>query len=114
MRRHPSGPRIALIVAFALALGGAWAPACVRDPGNGGGETNMSISGEQAIDAAKQFARDQGRAVDRYDAVAERDGDAWNVRFTPGPSQPKPSPGDFFTVVIDSRGKEKPRLIPGK
>ena len=74
----------------------------------------MSISREQAIDAARQFARDQGLAVDRYDAEATQDGDVWNVQFTPGPSQPKPSPGDFFTVLIDCRGKEKPRLIPGK
>lgn len=105
-----SGRSLALIAA--CVLGAAWI-ACVREV-SGGGAANVSISREQAVEAAKRFASDQGRAVDRYDAVAEQDGDTWNVQFKPGPSQPKPSPGDFFTVVIDGRGHEQPRLVPGK
>src|SRR5262249_26791539 len=106
--------REALVLAVAgLLVAGACAPqrreAAVAS--NAGGEASVSMSKEQAIDAARRFASSQGRAVDHYDAEARPDGGGWAVDFWPNASVPKPSPGDHFTVTIDAHGQAQ--LHPG-
>lgn len=106
--------RVAHAMAVAgLLLAGACSPqrreAVVER--NAGGEASVSMSKEQAIDAAKRFASSQGWAVDRYDAEARPDRGGWAVDFRPNASIPKPSPGDHFTVTIDARGQIQ--LHPG-
>jgi hypothetical protein len=70
-----------------------------------------TVTAEQAIDVARDFARGRSYRTAAYDATATKQGAVWRVIFHP--KEPKPRPGDFFSVYIDET-TSKVRLVQGK
>jgi hypothetical protein len=70
------------------------------------------MTNEQVVDLARNFAREQGYDVARYDTRSIRKGHDWHVEFRP--RDPKPRPGDFFSVHVNEQAPSMMRLVPGK
>jgi hypothetical protein len=66
----------------------------------------------EALKAARDFARNKGRNVSAYETKITRQGVQWQVEFFS--VQPKPAPGDFFTVYLDDQSGSVIRLVDGK
>ena len=93
-----------------LAIGIAACSPTTREP-----ETPPKVvsSTAEVISAARRYAREQGVNEHDYEASATLEQGRWFVHFAP-PKNRAAAPGDFFTVVIDDKGLDVPRLVPGK
>ena len=64
---------------------------------------------------ASTFAKQQGYDVNLYDVSAKKGNDEWAIHFHRISDKTyKPSPGDFFTVIVDMQLQVVRRLVPGK
>ncbi|NEQ33683.1 MAG: hypothetical protein F6K04_22250 [Leptolyngbya sp. SIO4C5] len=68
----------------------------------------------QAIQIAARFAEDQGYDTALYAVQASLEGEVWKIHFQRRSDAYKPSPGDFFIVLVDSSAAVVQALYPGK
>ncbi|MFE4106955.1 hypothetical protein [Almyronema epifaneia] len=67
-----------------------------------------------AIQTAIHFASEQGYNVSLYQVRASVQGGHWQVQFQRRLDSDKPSPGDFFTVLVNSATATVQAFFPGK
>jgi len=68
----------------------------------------------EALEMARNFARDKGYDPAQYDAKVEQTNTGWEFFFRCKPENYKPHPGDFFTIGINTASRTVEKFFPGK